>query len=110
LRAGQFVGLMFSRERRIISSVDFKHRTSYNTSFFSCLFYFCRFDDENRVFIGWCYKTLHNLHRYKNTNLSQSRMPITVLCPKEDVNSFLHFIVLICFIYPALMAESSGEK
>ena len=29
-RAGQFVGLMFSR---IISSFDFKHRTAYNISF-----------------------------------------------------------------------------
>ena len=65
LRAGQFVGLMFSRERlshlnfsgswdnclncpasaRIISSVDFKHRTSYNPSFepdcFYVFFLFC---------------------------------------------------------------------
>ena len=36
LRADQLVGLMFSREipfTRIISSFDFKHRTSYNISF-----------------------------------------------------------------------------
>ena len=52
-RAGQFVGLMFSRERknffhmtllsresaRIISSFDFKHRTAHNTTFLSEEFY-----------------------------------------------------------------------